>query len=190
MLVSGHRFAAGPATRAFLDAGVRDAGSADTNSVERLINTDNTSASGTGRKHDSGDSGSVQMLDELRDHSQRCSMPVTGEQCGIGFDSPSQFLLIGALPTGLVDQVSDRVPVDSRIEFGDHGVDHRYRITVVDLATLSASRLSIPVDDLHALGLPATGARRSSMFAWAAIPVLPFSGECPQVLAAACAARR
>jgi hypothetical protein len=136
---------------------VRDAGSTHTNSIERLVNTDDAVAAGTGRQHDADDSGSMQMFDEPGDYPQRCSMPVAGEQRGIGLDSPSKFLLIGALPTGLVDQVGDRVPVDSWIQFGDNSVNHRYRVTVIDVGALCASRLSIPVDDLHPLDLTAAG---------------------------------
>jgi hypothetical protein len=92
----------------------------------------------------------------------RCPSP--GEQGGIGLDGPSQFLLIGVLATGLVDRC-DRVPADLGVEFGDNGVDHRYRITVVDVAALSASWLSVAVEGLHALGLPAAGAGCSAVFA-------------------------
>jgi hypothetical protein len=78
---------------------VRDAGSADPNSVERLVDTHYTMATGAGRQNDAGHSGGVQMLDEPGDHPQRCSMSVTGEQRGIGLDGPSQFLLVSVLPT-------------------------------------------------------------------------------------------
>jgi len=117
-------------------------------------------------------------------------MPFAGEQRGVSFDGPRQFLLIGAPATGSDDCCRDRVPVDLGIEPGDNGVDHRYRTTVVDVATLSASWLSVAVDDLHTFGFAAARAGSPAVFAGAAIPVLALAGEGLQMFAAGGAARR
>ena len=111
-------------------------------------------------------------------------MSVTGEQRGIGLDGPGQFLLVSALPTRPVDYVGDRVVADAGIDFGDNGVDHRDRVTVIDVRALSASRMPLTVDDLHPLDLTAASTRCPSLFARTAIPVLASAGEGPQGLAA------
>jgi hypothetical protein len=169
---------------------MRDAGTADSNSIKRLVNTDNSVTAGAGRQRDAGDSGGMQTFDKPRDHPQWCSMPVSGEQRGIGLDSPRQPLLIRALATGLVDHRGDRVFADQGIKLGDNGVDHRDRITVIDVTALSASWLSAAVEGFHTFDFPAAGAARSAVFARAAIPILTFAGEGPQMLAACGAARR
>lgn len=122
----------------------------------------------------------MQMLDEPGDHPQRCSMSVTGEQRGIGLDGPGQFLLVSALPTRPVDHVV----ADAGTELGDNGVDHRDRVTVIDVHALSASRMPLTVDDLYPFDLTAASTRCPSLFARTAIPVLASAGEGPQGLAA------
>ena len=141
-------------------------------------------ATGASRQSDAGHSRRMQMLDEPGDHPQRCSMSVTGEQRGIGLDGPGQFLLVSALPTGPFDYVGDGVIADTGIDFGDNGVDHSDRVTVIDLRALSASRMALTVDDLHPLDLTAASTRCPSLFARTAIPVLASAGEGPQGLAA------
>ena len=111
-------------------------------------------------------------------------MSVTGEQRGIGLDGPGQFLLVSALPTRPFDYVGDGVIADAGIDFGDNGVDHRDRVTVIDVRALSASRMALTVDDLHPLDLTAASTRCPSLFARTAIPVLASAGEGPQGLAA------
>ena len=145
---------------------------------------------GASRQHDAGHSRRMQLLDEPGDHPQRCSMSVTGEQRGIGLDGPGQFLLVSALPTRPDDDVSDRVVADAGIDLSNNGVDHCDRVTVIDVRALSASWLSLTVDDLHPLDLPAASTQCPSVFARVAIPVLASAGEGPQGLAAGGAARR
>ena len=143
-----------------------------------------TMATGASRQNDADHSRRVQMLDEPGNHPQRCSMSVTGEQRGIGLDGPGQFLLVSALPTRPVDYVGDGVIADAGIDFGDNGVDHRDRVTVIDVRALSASRMPLTVDDLYPFDLTAASTWCPSLFARTAIPVLASAGEGPQGLAA------
>jgi hypothetical protein len=63
------------------------------------------------------------------------------------------------------------------IEFGDHGVNHRDWVAVVDVGAPVTSRLPVAVKHFHPLGFSAPSTLCSSVFARAAIPVLVSSGE-------------
>ena len=145
MLVPADRLAAGAAASAFFDAGVRDAGAADPLTVQGLVDADLPAAARAGRQHDSADAARVQVLDEPRDHSQRRTMPLAGQQGRVGFQRPGHPPLVAALTTAAVENTSDGITRDGRIECGDGGVDDRDRVTIVGVRALGAAWMPVAV---------------------------------------------
>jgi hypothetical protein len=88
------------ALTAFFSSGVCDAGAADPKTIDWLIDTNYPVAAGAGWQHDPSHAGSVESFDEPWDHPQRCKVSFTGEQRGISFNSPRQFLSVGVLAAG------------------------------------------------------------------------------------------
>jgi hypothetical protein len=73
---------------------VRDAGPADPDAVQRLVDAHHAAATPAGRADDPGGACVVEHLDEPRDRAQRREMPVPGQQRGVIFQRPCQFLLV------------------------------------------------------------------------------------------------
>jgi hypothetical protein len=94
MVVAGNGFAASSAAHALLNAGVRDACPTDPHPVERLVNADDSVTTGAGRPDDSRDASGVQHVDEPWDRAQRRKVAVPGQQSGVGFQGPGEFLLV------------------------------------------------------------------------------------------------
>ena len=92
--VAGDGLADGSAACARLGAGVRDAGPADPDAVQRLVDAHYAAAAPAGRADDAGDAGVVEDLDEPRDRAQRRQVPVPGQQRRVLFQCPCQFLLV------------------------------------------------------------------------------------------------
>jgi hypothetical protein len=82
------------AAGARLGAGVRDAGPADPDAVQRLVDAHYAAAAPACRADDAGDAGVVEDLDEPRDRAQRRQVPVPGQQRRVLFQRPCQFLLV------------------------------------------------------------------------------------------------
>lgn len=74
-----------------------------------------------------------------------CEVAVPGQQGGVGFQGPGEFLLVGEAGRRPADRVSDHFLSGLRVQFGDQGVDHRGGVASVGVRALAASRPPGPV---------------------------------------------
>lgn len=157
-LIAGGWFTPGTAAYAFLNAGLRDAGAADPLSVERFVDPDDAMTARTCRADDPVDTRGMQSVDQRHDHADRCEMTSAGQQLGLRFQRPPDLSLMRGPGCELADRRRDHVAVGGRIQLGDHVVDHRYRIALIAIGTLRASRPSGAITGRHSSLLAAGGA--------------------------------
>lgn len=190
LVVAGGGLSAGSASRALLDAGVGDAHAADPLSIQRLVDAYGSVAAGAGRPDDPGDAGDVQQVDQPEDRAVGCEVAVPGQQGGVGFQGPGEFLLVGGTGRRPADRVGDHFPPCVRIQFGDQGADHRDGVASVGVRALGASGSPGPVPRSDPAGVSAGSTRLGLWSAVSAVPVLAAALEGSQLSAAFGAARR
>lgn len=96
----------------------------------------------------------MKHIDQPDDRGSGGKVPVAGQQGGVGFQSPGQFLLVGGSGHRPADRVGDEVGVHVRIQAADHTVDNGEGIATVGVRALRASRLAGPVPGGDATVLP------------------------------------
>jgi hypothetical protein len=94
LVIAGDGLAAGSAACALLGPRVRDAGPADPRAIERLVDAHHPVTAGAGGTGDPGHPGGVQRVDQPQDRPQRRQMTLPGQQAGVVFQCPGQFLLV------------------------------------------------------------------------------------------------
>jgi hypothetical protein len=117
-----------------------DAGTADPLSLQRLVEANDSVTAGAGRGDDPGDAGGVQQLDQPQDRAQRREVAVAGQQAGVGFQCPGEFLLVREARRRLAERRGDQLLPGVRVQFGDQCVDHRDGVASVGVRALLASR--------------------------------------------------
>ncbi|MDX3639594.1 hypothetical protein [Streptomyces sp. MB09-02B] len=149
-----------------------------------------SAAEGTGGPDDSGDFGVMKYVDQPEDRGDGGKVAVAGEQRGVTFQDPSQFLLVGGPWHGSADCIGYQIQLGLRVQLADHAVNDGEGITVVGVGALRTSWLARPVTGGDAAVLSASRASNVDRSADSAVPVLAAALERAQVLAALGADRR
>jgi hypothetical protein len=68
-----------------------------------------------------------------------CEVAVPGQQGGVGFQDPGEFLLVGGAGCRPADRIGDHFLPGLRVQFGDQGTDHREGVASVGFRALVAS---------------------------------------------------
>ncbi|WP_441248163.1 hypothetical protein [Kitasatospora sp. McL0602] len=87
----------------------------------------------------------MQQVDQPEDRAVGREVAVAGQQGGVGFQSPGEFLLVRGTGCRSADRVSDHFLPGLLIQFGDQGADHRDGVASVGVGALAASWLPGPV---------------------------------------------